>query len=58
MTKVALNALTEIYQREFDLDLSRNNIIVCSVCPGYCKTDATRGGGILTADTGNFLNKN
>lgn len=52
MSKIALNTLTRIQQKQFDSDPSRTNIIVCAVCPGYCKTDATRGGGILSADVG------
>lgn len=53
MSKIALNALTSIQQKQFDLDSSRDNILVSAVCPGYCKTDATRGGGILSAYVGN-----
>lgn len=52
MTKIALNKLTEIQQKEFDSDPHRTGIIVSAVCPGYCKTDATKGGGFLTADAG------
>ncbi len=52
MTKIALNKLTQIQQKEFDSDPKRKGIVVSAVCPGYCKTDATRGGGFLTADVG------
>ena len=54
MTKIALNKLTQIQQKELDADPNRKGIVVSAVCPGYCKTDATRGGGFLTADVGKY----
>ena len=52
MSKIGLNALTEIQQNDFDQDTSREGIIVSSVTPGFCKTDLTRGQGIYTAEEG------
>ena len=55
MSKIALNAVTAIYQKKFDRDESRKGIVISAVCPGYCKTEMTGGGGILTAEQGNIL---
>ena len=52
MSKIAMNALTEIQQNDFEKDSSREGIIVSSVTPGFCKTDLTRGEGIYTAEEG------
>lgn len=52
MTKVAINAITPIQQRNLDKDTTRTGIVVSAVCPGYCKTSMTRGGGLLTAEQG------
>ena len=54
MSKVAVTALTKVQQKAFDADKSRTGIIVNSACPGYCKTDMARGGGLLTATQGTF----
>ncbi len=52
MSKIALNKLTKIQQKMFDSDKTRSGIVVSAVCPGYCVTEATRGGGFLTAEQG------
>lgn len=52
MSKIALNKLTKIQQKMFDNDKTRSGVVVSAVCPGYCKTEATRGGGFLTAEQG------
>ena len=54
VSKIGLIAITRIQQRDIDKDTSRNGILVNSMCPGYCKTDMSRGGGYLTADQGFF----
>lgn len=51
MSKIALNTLTRLQQKEFEKN-TNGGVMVFAACPGYCKTDATRGGGILTADVG------
>jgi NAD(P)-dependent dehydrogenase (short-subunit alcohol dehydrogenase family) len=38
MSKAGLIALTRTQQRDFDKDLSRPDLIVNSMCPGYVKT--------------------
>ena len=55
MSKIFVNALTEIQQKEFDLDSTRKNVIVSSVTPGWCKTDLTRGQGVYTAEEGKLF---
>ena len=55
MSKVALTALTKIQQKAFDSDKEKSGIIVSAVCPGYCKTDMARGGGVLTAKKGKLF---
>ena len=52
MSKVAVNSLTRIQQKNIDLDKTRSGILIFSACPGYCKTDMTRGGGLLSAEQG------
>jgi carbonyl reductase 1 len=52
MSKVAVNALTRVQQKMIDADKTRTGILVLCACPGYCKTDMTRGGGLLTAEQG------
>jgi carbonyl reductase 1 len=52
MSKIALNALSKVQQKQFDLDKTRHGIIVNSVCPGYCKSDLTRGSGLLSTKQG------
>jgi carbonyl reductase 1 len=52
MSKIGLNALTKVQQKTIDLDTNRKGIVISCVCPGYCKTDLTRGGGILSAAQG------
>lgn len=52
MTKIAVNVLTRIQQKEIDNDKSRSGIIVSAMCPGYCKTDMTNHGGLLSAEQG------
>lgn len=52
MSKIALNAFTRVYQNMVDADSSRKGIYVFSCCPGYCKTEMTRGGGFLSATQG------
>jgi NAD(P)-dependent dehydrogenase (short-subunit alcohol dehydrogenase family) len=57
MSKVGVNALTRIQQKAIDSDTSRRGIVVSCVCPGYCKTDMTRGGGLLPAKEGTLASK-
>jgi NAD(P)-dependent dehydrogenase (short-subunit alcohol dehydrogenase family) len=52
VSKIALNAITPIQQRSFDVDKKRQGIIVSGVCPGYCKTDMTSHKGFTTAEQG------
>ena len=54
MSKIGLNALAPIHQKQIDADKTRNGIVVSAVSPGYCKTDMTKniGGGILSAAEG------
>ena len=52
MSKVAVNSLTRIQQKNIDADKTRSEILIFSACPGYCKTDMTRGGGLLSAEQG------
>ncbi|KAF4531285.1 hypothetical protein B566_EDAN019396 [Ephemera danica] len=47
-SKVGISALTFIQQRAFDADVSRPDIVVNSVHPGYVDTDMTRHTGPLT----------
>jgi NAD(P)-dependent dehydrogenase (short-subunit alcohol dehydrogenase family) len=54
MSKIGINALTQIQQKEIDQDTTRTGIIVSAVCPGYCKTEMTGGGGFFTAEQGSF----
>jgi hypothetical protein len=32
--------------------MRRSGIVVSAMCPGYCKTEMTGGGGVLTAEEG------
>ena len=50
-SKAGLNALTRIFQREFNKD-PRPDIIVNALCPGY---DMTSHKGFLTPEQGNFF---
>ena len=54
MSKIFVNALTEIQQKLIDQDTSRHGIFVSSCTPGYCMTDMTKGKGIFTAEQGYF----
>jgi len=51
VSKIALNALTEIQQREFDQD-PREDLIVNAVHPGFIVTDMTLNQGALTTEEG------
>ena len=42
MSKVGLNALTRIQQREFDRKFAGKNLMVNAVTPGYVATDMTK----------------
>jgi carbonyl reductase 1 len=60
VSKVGINAVTAIQQREIEKDTSRPGIIVNACCPGYCKTDMTSNqviGGLLTAEQGFHINQ-
>jgi carbonyl reductase 1 len=50
MSKLALTAYVE--QLAASEPVSAKGITVTSMCPGYCKTDMTRGGGMKTAAEG------
>jgi hypothetical protein len=52
MSKIGINAATGIQQRAIDQDTTRSGIVVSAMCPGYCKTEMTGGGGLLTAEEG------
>ncbi len=52
MSKVGLNALTRIQQREFDKECASKNMIVNAVTPGYVATDMTKFKGTLTVEQG------
>ena len=51
VSKIALNALTEIQQREFDQD-PREDLVVNAVHPGFIVTDMTLNQGALTTEEG------
>ncbi len=50
MSKVGMNALTRIHQRNFDLE--NMNKTVSAATPGYVATDMTKYKGVLTAEQG------
>ena len=52
MSKLALIYLTKLQQKLINMDKTRKNILIYSVCPGYCKTDLTKETGIITPDEG------
>jgi carbonyl reductase 1 len=52
MSKIALNALTFIQQKQFNEDKTRQDIIVNAVHPGYVNTDMTNHKGPLTIEQG------
>jgi NAD(P)-dependent dehydrogenase (short-subunit alcohol dehydrogenase family) len=49
MSKTALNAVTKVFSQEV---LSKGDILVNSVCPGWVKTDMGGGGANRTIDQG------
>jgi carbonyl reductase 1 len=51
-SKVGVSALTVIQQRAFDADVSRPDIVINSVHPGYVDTDMTSHKGPLTIHEG------
>jgi NAD(P)-dependent dehydrogenase (short-subunit alcohol dehydrogenase family) len=55
MSKIGINAATGIQQRDFDQETTRSGIVVSAMCPGYCKTEMTGGGGIFTAEQGYLI---
>lgn len=52
VSKIALIAATKVQQRDIDKDGTRSGIAINAMCPGYCKTDMTRGGGFLSPEQG------
>ncbi|KAF4521859.1 hypothetical protein B566_EDAN003733 [Ephemera danica] len=56
-SKVGVSALTVIQQRAFDADVSRPDIVVNSVHPGYIDTDMTSHKGPLTIYEGKCISK-
>ncbi|VVC41122.1 NAD(P)-binding domain,Short-chain dehydrogenase/reductase SDR [Cinara cedri] len=52
LSKVAVNVLTIIQQKKFDVDPYRKDIIVNSVHPGYVATDMSSHKGPLTIEEG------
>ena len=54
-SKVGLIAITKIQQKMFNND-PRADLIVSSVCPGFCSTEMTESKGFFTAEQG-FIKK-
>jgi carbonyl reductase 1 len=54
MSKVGVTALTKVFQRAFDKDI-RPDIIINSMCPGFCKTDMTKQTGHIPPEEGFFF---
>jgi hypothetical protein len=52
MSKIAINALSRLQQKNFDSDPTRSNIIVSSVCPGLLKSKINKGKGLIDPDLG------
>ena len=52
VSKVGLSALSRIQQREIDQDISRKDIVINHVHPGYVDTDMTSHKGPLTPEQG------
>ena len=50
-----LIAATKVQQRDIDKDGTRSGIAINAMCPGYCKTDMTRGGGFLSPEQGFYF---
>ncbi len=61
MSKVGLNALTRIQQRDLEREYPTKNLMVNAVTPGYVATDMTKFKGTLTVKQGRnlfFSNRN
>ena len=56
MSKIGLNALTSILQKNIEKESGKTGIIINAMCPGYCKTEMTKNTGFLTAEQGNYNN--
>jgi hypothetical protein len=52
MSKIAIIAITQIQQRQFNQDDSREDLIVSAVRPGYVATDLNIHSGKLTTEQG------
>jgi len=52
VSKVGWSALSRIQQREMDKDMTRSDIVINHVHPGYVDTDMTSHKGTLTIDQG------
>ena len=52
VSKIGVNLITPMQQRNIEKDLTRTGIVISAMCPGYCKTDMTNNKGFLTAEQG------